>query len=190
MHRIPLTLRALLLVPLFAVGIDQARAVVLCGPDAQSCLEVAGRGWIGGAGVALALLYAVGLALGVARMARGGGPALPAPGLPRLWAVATAGVALACAGQALVAGALGGSPDALAGGWPELAALCAAAGAVIALALRAAPAAAALVRSLRPRAPRLRAPAAALAHSPAPLALRVALGAALAPRGRAPPAAV
>ena len=186
MHRVPLTLRALLLVPLMAVGVDQARAVVLCGPDAQSCLEAAGRGWIGGAGVALVLLYALGLALAVARMARGRGPSARPPGLLRLWAVGTGGVALACAGQALLAG---GSPEAL-GSWPELAALCVAAGGTIALVLRAAPAAAALVRGLQPRAPRPRASAAALSHSPAPPAPRAALGAALLPRGRAPPAAV
>ena len=47
MHRLSLTLRALLLVPLMAVGIDQVRALALCGPDAQSCLEAAGRGWVG-----------------------------------------------------------------------------------------------------------------------------------------------
>jgi hypothetical protein len=44
-HRVPLTLRALFFVPLLAAGVDQARAVMLCGSDAQSCLEAAGRGW-------------------------------------------------------------------------------------------------------------------------------------------------
>ena len=37
--RMPLTLRALVLVPLLAAGIDQARVSFVCGPDAQSCLE-------------------------------------------------------------------------------------------------------------------------------------------------------
>jgi hypothetical protein len=46
-HRVPLTVRALLFVPLLAAGVDQTRAAMLCGGDAQPCLEAAGRGWIG-----------------------------------------------------------------------------------------------------------------------------------------------
>ena len=59
MHRLPLTLRALVLVPLPAVGVDLARATLACGPRAESCLEAAGRGWLGPVGVVLVLLYAV-----------------------------------------------------------------------------------------------------------------------------------
>ena len=59
MLRLTPTLRALTLVPLLAVGVDQTRAVVLCGSDAQSCLEAAGRGWIGLWGVALIALYSL-----------------------------------------------------------------------------------------------------------------------------------
>ena len=53
MRRIPLTLRALVLVPLLAVLVDSARATLACGPQAQTCLEAAGRGWLGAAGLAL-----------------------------------------------------------------------------------------------------------------------------------------
>src|ERR671911_414299 len=114
MRRIPLTLRALVLVPLMAVLVDAMRATLACGPRAETCLEAAGRGWLGAAAVG---------------------------------------------GQALLAGATG-DPAALGGGWLELAAFCTAAGGVIALTLRIAPAAAALVRGLRPSAPRLPLPAA------------------------------
>ena len=78
-------------------------------------------------------------------------------------------VAAVCGGQALLAGALGHGA-ALGGGWLELLAFCAFAGAALALALRAAPAAVALVRSLRPTAPRPRVLAAASWGIPAPLA--------------------
>ena len=63
-------------------------------------------------------------------------------------------MAAAVGGQALLAGATGDAA-ALGGGWLELAAFCVAAGGVIALTLRIAPAAAALVRDLRPAAPRI-----------------------------------
>ena len=131
---------------------DQTRAVVLCGNDAQSCLEAAGRGWIGLWGVALIAFYALALGLLVARAA-----AAPAqrPSFARLWAVGTAGVAAACGGQALVASLVGGAP--LGGGWLGLLALCVLAGAVLAAALRAAPS---VARALRPAAPRLSAAAA------------------------------
>jgi hypothetical protein len=66
-HRVPLTLRALFLVPLLAAGVDQARAVMLCGGHAASCLEASGRGWLGLWGAALVVLYAAALGLLVAR---------------------------------------------------------------------------------------------------------------------------
>ena len=66
MRRIPLTLRALVLVPLLAVLVDSARATLACGPQAETCLEAAGRGWLGAAGLALLGLYSVVLALAVA----------------------------------------------------------------------------------------------------------------------------
>src|SRR5829696_7109990 len=121
MPRIPLTVRALVLLPLLALGADHARASLACGPQAESCLEAAGR----------------------------------APGFRRLWALATGGVAAACAGQALLAYALGDAAL-LGGGWTELLAFCVLAGGVLALALRAAPAAVAYARALRPSAPRPR----------------------------------
>src|SRR5829696_1111575 len=136
MRRIPPTLRALVLVPLLAVLVDSARATVACGPRAETCLEAAGRGW-----------------LGVARLARGAAVHDRPPPLARLWLTGSLGVAAAVGGQALLAGATG-DPAALGGGWLELAGF-AAAGGIIALALRIAPAAAALVRDLRPTAPRV-----------------------------------
>ena len=83
----------------------------------------------------LLVVYAAGLALAVGRLAAG-----RAPGLLRLWLLGSAGVAAVCGGQALLAAALGDGA-ALGGGWTELAAFCLLAGAALALALRAAPAA-------------------------------------------------
>ena len=45
--RLPLMLRALVLVPLLAVGLDQARVSFVCGPDVRSCLDAAGSGRFG-----------------------------------------------------------------------------------------------------------------------------------------------
>ena len=109
------------------------------------------------------------------------------PGLLRSWLVGTAGVAAVCGGQALLAGALGDGA-ALGGGWPELLAFCALAGAVLALALRVAPAAADLVRRLRPAAPRLHVAAPLAVGLPAAPALRPRSPLALAAPGRGPPA--
>ena len=202
MHRFPLTMRALLLVPLFAAGVDQTRAVVLCGSDAQGCLEAAGRGWIGLWGVALIALYSLALAWGVARavpmISRRGGTGAGAPTIARrggtgaaptvsrrtsfarLWLVATAGIAATCAGQALVAASLGGAP--LGGGWLGLLALGAVAGALLALALRVAPT---LRRTLH--APRPLQPRNTLWLAPAPLRAAAGRTSAHRPRGRAPP---
>jgi hypothetical protein len=186
MRRIPLTLRALVLVPLLAVLVDSARATLACGPQAQTCLEAAGRGWLGAAGLALLGVYSVLLALAVARIA--GGAAVrdrPLP-LARIWLAGSLGVAAAVGGQALLAGATGDGA-ALGGGWPELAGFCFAAGGVLALTLRVAPAAAALVRDLRPSAPRP-----AVAPAPEPFLPLLTVPVAAAPRTpataeRAPP---
>jgi len=182
MHRIPLTLRALVLMPLFAIGVDHARASFACAPGSESCLEAAGHGWLGVAGVVLLVLYAAGLAVAVGRAAAG-----RSPGFLRLWLLGSAGVAAVCGGQALLAGALGDGA-ALGGGWPQLLAFCALAGAALALALRAAPAAAALVRSLRPSAPRPQLVSVASWGNPAPLPRRPRLLLALAAPSRGPPA--
>jgi hypothetical protein len=180
-RRVPLTLRALLLVPLLAVAVDLARTTFACAPGADSCLEAAGRGGIGAVGTVLLVVYALALAFGVARLALA-----TAGRTPRLWLLGTLGVAAVCGGQAVLAGAVGDA-TALGGGWPELLPLCVAAGGLVALALRAAPAAAALVRSLRPRAPRLRiAPVLAIA-APALAVRRLGTPFSPATAGRAPP---
>src|SRR5919107_612189 len=101
MHRIPLTLRALVLLPLLAVGADHARAALACGPGAESCLEASGHGWLGVAGVVVLLAYAASLGVAVARLAT-----RHAPGFLRLWGVGTCAVAAVCAGQALLAAAV------------------------------------------------------------------------------------
>jgi hypothetical protein len=149
--RLPLTLRALVLVPLLAAGIDQARASFVCGPDARSCLEAAGQGSLGAAGIVVLVLYALGVAALLARM-RGSS-----------WLLATAALWAACGGQALLASALGVGA-ALGGGWLPLLLFGAAAGALLALALRAVPA---LLRSLR--VPRLVARSGVSLVVPAPL---------------------
>ena len=130
MARLPLTLRALLLVPLLAAGVDLARATLACGPRAESCLETAGQGWLGAAGSVLLVLYAGGLAFAVSGLARGRSAGPGSPGFLRLWLIGTVGVAAVCGGQALLAGALGDG-SALGGGWPELLAFCAVAGALL-----------------------------------------------------------
>lgn len=165
MDRIPLTVRALVLLPLLALGVDHARASLACGPQAKSCLEAAGHGWLGVAGVLVLLACAAAVAFGLARLAAG-----RAPGLLRLWALGAGGVAAVCGGQALLAYALGDAAL-LGGGWSELLAFCVLAGGALALALRAAPAAVALARALRPVAPRLR-PDATPSRLLAPAAVR------------------
>jgi hypothetical protein len=117
-------------------------------------LQAAGQGWLGGAGIALLVLYSLAAALFVGRLAGGRRPRAAKPAsFWRLWPVASTGVAAVCGGQALLARALG-STSQLGGGWTVLLVLCVLAGAVIALALHAAPAAAAFLQSLRPGAPR------------------------------------
>ena len=181
MRHLTLTLRALVLLPLLAVGADQTRAALLCGPRAQSCLEAASSGW-STAGVLALVLYGLGLALLVARLAG------TAPGFGRLWALATGAIWLSCGAQAALATGVGAG-SMLGGGWLGLLALGVLAGAVLALALRVAPAARSLVHSLRARAPRLQQLAATASR---PLQ-RSPLGASAAPlrlmRGRAPPVA-
>ena len=177
MRRLPLTLRALVLLPLLAVMTDSTRAAVMCGPRAESCLEAAGHGWAADAGVIAVMLYALGLALLVARLAGS------APGFGRLWAVATGAVWASCGAQAALAASLGAG-SALGGGWLGLLALGVVAGGVLALALRVAPR---IARSLRPSAPRLHSFAAVASR---PLE-RSRMGASAARlrlrRGRAPP---
>src|SRR4051794_41930085 len=104
MRRVPLTFRALVLLPLLAVLTDQTRAAVMCGPRAESCLEAAGQGWYAAAGLLAFALYGAGLALVVARLAGS------APGFRRLWAVGTGAVGASCAAQAGGGPPLGGGP--------------------------------------------------------------------------------
>ena len=101
----------------------------------------------------------------------------------RLWALGTAGVAAACGGQGLIAAALGGAP--LGGGWLGLLALCVVAGALLALALRTAPALA--LRTTAPRPPATPRP---LWLAPPPLVAPAGGTPTGRPRGRAPPLSI
>jgi hypothetical protein len=178
--RIPLTVRALLLVPLIAAAVDQARATLVCGSPGQSCLETAGGGALGAFGVFVLIAYALGVAVLVGRLA------VRQSGLGPRWLVAAGGLAAVCGGSALLAAALGDGAT-LGGGWLELLAMCGAAGGVLALALRAVRAGVAFARSFRPSAPRLR-PAPLLVRTAlAPLVRRAASPLATAAAGRAPP---
>jgi hypothetical protein len=147
--RIPLTLRALVLVPLLAAGVDQARVSLVCDPGAQSCLESAGQGRFGTAALLLMLAYMGAIGILVARLARG------RKSSPLLWILATAGLWAACGGQAMLSSELGGGVAVLGGGWTEALLFGAVAGALLAFALKAVPAARELLLSLRPSAPRL-----------------------------------
>jgi hypothetical protein len=142
--RLPLTLRALVLVPLLAAGIDQMRVSFVCGPDVRSCLETAGNGRFGVAAMLILAFYTSAIAALVGRIAqRRRAPVL-------LWIVATAGVYAVCGGQAILAELFGGGAL-LGGGWLQLAALGAAAGALLAVALHVFPAARELIHELAPR---------------------------------------
>ena len=134
MRRIPLTLRALVLVPLLAALADQARTAV-CGPGAETCLAAGG-----GPSTAMMVAFALVVSLLVGRLARGRSTG-------RLWLLGSLGTAAVIGGQAL----LSGDPAALGGGWVETLAFCALAGGVLAAALRVLPA---LARRYEPSAPR------------------------------------
>jgi hypothetical protein len=179
--RLPLTLRALVLVPLLSAAIDQARVSFVCGPDVRSCLETAGGGGHGFAAMLILALYTSGIAGLVARVARRQSAS------PLLWVVATAGLWAVCGGQAVLASLLGGGAV-LGGGWLQLLALGAAAGAVLTFALKALPAARELIRSLRPSAPRALALVELVRHGFAPPAAPTLLRFARLARDRAPPA--
>ena len=172
--------RVLLLIPLLAAAADQVRATLVCGGTGQSCLETAGSGSLGAVGLVVLLAYALGLAALVVRLGVG------RSGLAPRWLIGAAGVAAVCGGQALLAVALGDG-GALGAGWLELLAICAAAGGLVALALPAVPAAIALVRSLRPSAPRLRPSPILLRALPAPSPGHAVAPLATAAAGRAPP---
>ena len=136
--------RALVLVPLLAVGLDQARVSLVCEPGAaQSCLEAAGSGRFGRRDAPARRLRALG--------GRPGWPARRDKVAAALWMVAVAGLWAACGGQALLADVLGSGPALLGGGWLPLLAFAGATGALLSLALRGA-------RKLA-RPPRLRAAA-------------------------------
>ena len=180
MRHLPLTLRALVLLPLLAVGADQTRAALLCGPRAESCLEAASSGW-STVGVLALVLYGVG-ARAARRTPRRRRAGLRAPvgarHRRRLGFLRRPGRAR----RRRRRGPLGG-------GWLGLLALGVLAGAVLALALRVAPAARALVRS---RAPPRRGFSTFAAIASRPLQ-RSPMGASAArlrlTRGRAPPVA-
>jgi hypothetical protein len=146
--RLPLTLRALVLVPLLAAGIDQLRVSFVCGPDVRSCLETAGDGRFGLAAMLILAAYTSAIAGLVGHIARRRRPPMA------LWIVATTAVYAVCGGQAVIAELFGGGAV-LGGGWLQLALLGAAAGALLTVALQAVPAARALIHQLAPRLPRV-----------------------------------
>jgi len=171
-NRLPLMVRALILVPLLAAGLDQARVSFVCGPDAQSCLDAAGNGRLGLAGTALLIGYVLSVAGVVGQKSRGRGS---------LWIVAVAGLWAACGGQALLASALG-TGALIGGGWLPLLAFAAAAGALLALALRS------VKTFLRgTRAPRLVTRIELILRGATPALTPPLLLPAAATRGRAPP---
>ena len=143
--RIPLSVRTLILLPLLAAGVDLTRATASCGSHAQTCLEAAGRGWLGPAAVLLLIAFSLATAWRlIVRL-----PSTPVA-FGRLWALGTTGVAVACSGQALLARLLGGD-DAVLGGSPlGVLALCVVAGALLALVLRITDRAAQPLRAPRP----------------------------------------
>ena len=177
MHRLPLSLRALVLLPLLAVLTDQTRAAMFCAPGSESCLEAAGQGWYAGAGMIALAVYAVGMALLVGKLAGS------APSFRRLWALSTGAIWASCAAQALVASLLGAG-SALGGGWLGLLAVGVVAGAVLALALRVAPR---LVKALRPTAPRLTSSSAVATRSLQRSWMGTSAARLRLTRGRAPP---
>jgi len=179
--RLPLVLRALVLVPLLAAGIDQARVSFVCGPDVRSCIETAGEGRFGLAAMLMLALYTSAIAALVARVAQRRSAS------PLLWIVATAGLWAVCGGQAVLASVLGGSAL-LGGGWLQLLLFGAAAGAVLTFALKALPAARELIRSLRPAAPRPPTLTELVRHGFAPPAAPSLLRITRLARDRAPPA--
>jgi hypothetical protein len=183
------SLRMLVLMPLLAVGIDVTRATTACGAQAQTCLEAAGRGWLGPVAVLLVIAYALGIGVAALRALQPGG-ALPTgrgPSFLRLWGIATAGLALIASGQLAFARIVGdGAP--LGGSPAGVLALCVCAGAVLALLVRLGAEAAEAVAGLA------RAPRASETTPPAVLAVAVVVdaprsGAPRRPRGRAPPTA-
>ena len=96
MRHLSLTLRALVLLPLLAVGADQTRAALLCGPRAESCLR--GRELRlehGRRPRTRALRHRDGAARRTRRRRRAG--------LRRLWALGTGAVWLSCGAQAALA---------------------------------------------------------------------------------------
>lgn len=172
LSRLPLMLRALVLVPLLAVGLDQARVSLICGPDAQSCLDAASSGTLGTAGTLLVITYVLGIAAVVGRMAKN---------RSSLWLLATAGLWAATGGQAVLASALG-TGALIGGGWLPLLAFGAAGGALLALALRTAR------RAFRlPDAPRLVAIIEETVHQGGRLVVPPHLRAARLTRDRGPP---
>jgi hypothetical protein len=143
--RLPLMLKALVLLPLLSAGVDQARVSFVCGPDVKSCLETAGQGRFGAAGTLILIAYALAIAGLVGKLASGRRPGA------MLWIVATAGLWAACGGQAILVSILTHGAV-LGGGWTQLVAFAAIAGAALALALKTLPEA---IRALKPSAPRL-----------------------------------
>ena len=177
--RLPLMLKALVLVPLLSAGIDQARVSLACGPEVKSCLETAGQGRFGAAGTLILIAYALAIAGLVGKLAGGRRPGA------LLWIVATAGLWAACGGQAILVGLLTHGAV-LGGGWVQLVAFAAVAGAALAFAFKALPEA---IRALSPSAPRLHTTTEIVRRHLVPAAVPPLLRLTRLARDRAPPAA-
>lgn len=171
-----------MLLPLLAAGVDLARATAACGTQAQTCLEAAGRGWLGPVAALLVVAYAAGAGLLLARAAGG-----RRAGFLRAWAFGTSALAATAAGQELLARALG--DGAQLGAAPLITlAVCIGGGAVLAFALRAVSDAAELVAGLAPQSPRALTSALWAFIAAKPPAAPAVVFVDAARRGRAPPA--
>jgi hypothetical protein len=187
--------RGFLLLPAAAFVVHQLRYRIAYGSRADQVLAAQGHSYLNSFAPWLALVLSIAFGLLVLRAAHAAaGRAVEAPrrSLAGLWALATASLVAIYAAQELLEGffATGhpaGVPGVLGhGGWWALP-LAAAAGAVVAVLLRAGCALVSAARRLAPRRPLKLAPPSVRRLHPVDLAPRPALAGAAA--GRAPPAA-
>ena len=190
-------LRSCVLLAAGALGLHQLRYMLAFGGGAGHALRAQGHAYLGPVTAAVVSGLILALALGLQRLAAGTVAATTNHRLVRLWSAASASLLAIYAAQESIEGVLApGHPAGAAaltanGGWVALP-LAAALGLLIALALRAARAAAhtvaAIARRLAPRRALAKAPPRLLRLAPAPTPRRRPVLAAAA-AGRAPPRA-